>query len=255
MLSTTLEPSNRLVADALEADWNGALRAAEDARHEYERCQKAERLVDEQQRARVAALATDFPRLWRDEKTPDRERKRMVRLLVEDVTLTRDHEVRAEVRFRGDATHTLHLPLPPTIDQVRKTDAAVVAEIDRLLDEYHDKQIATLLNERGFVSGGNQAFTFKIVGRLRRDYGLKSRYDRLREAGLLTKAEVARMLGVTPGTVAIWLRQGLLPAHAYNERNECLYEKPGGNAPVKHEKLVTKRARLFGSASDRADEV
>jgi len=77
------------------------------------------------------ALATDFPRLWRDPATPQRERKRMLRLLIEDVTLLRKDELVAHIRFRGGATHTLHLPLPLNAWQLRQTDPDVVREIER----------------------------------------------------------------------------------------------------------------------------
>ena len=68
--------------------------------------------LDEQQQKRILALASDFPRLWSDPKVPDRERKRIVRLLLEDVTLIKGQELTAHLRFRGGATRTLVLPLP-----------------------------------------------------------------------------------------------------------------------------------------------
>lgn len=84
-----VDPDNRLVADELEEDWNSKLRDLAEAEEEYERQRNADRmLIDEEQRTRILALATDFPRLWRDPRTSHRERKRMVRLMIEDVTLT-----------------------------------------------------------------------------------------------------------------------------------------------------------------------
>src|ERR1044071_4177042 len=75
-----VDPANRLVADSLEADWNEKLRALTEAQEHYEQQRRQDRAqVDEHQRARIAALASDFPRLWQDPKTPDRERKLMVR--------------------------------------------------------------------------------------------------------------------------------------------------------------------------------
>jgi len=83
-----VDPGNRLVADVLEAEWNESLRAVQLALEEYERQRREDRmLVDGKARSRVMALAADFPRLWKDPKTSHRDRKRMVRLLVEDVTL------------------------------------------------------------------------------------------------------------------------------------------------------------------------
>ena len=66
----------------------------------------------DEQRARILALANDVPRLWRDAATPDRERKRMLRLIVDDVTLVKGTELVVHVRFRGGATRTLTLPRP-----------------------------------------------------------------------------------------------------------------------------------------------
>ena len=100
-------PDNRMVADVLEAEWNAKLRALDEAQHELEH-RRAEpgQGLDEQQRQRILALASDFPRLWNDPATPHRERKRMARLLIEDVTLTKATRSLG-VRLRGGATRQL----------------------------------------------------------------------------------------------------------------------------------------------------
>jgi DNA invertase Pin-like site-specific DNA recombinase len=65
-----VDPDNRLVADALEAEWNERLRTAAEAQDDYERRTAADRAVlSEEQRAKILALATDFPALWRDPDT------------------------------------------------------------------------------------------------------------------------------------------------------------------------------------------
>ena len=96
-----VHPDNRLVADALEADWNQKLRAQAEAQEEYERGRQRDGCVLEAaQREAILSLATDFPRLWQDPGTPDRERKRMVRLLIEDVTLLRAEAITAQSASR-----------------------------------------------------------------------------------------------------------------------------------------------------------
>jgi len=251
------DPGNRLVVDVLEAEWNDKLRALHDAQeeHEHRRTQDRQELDDEQ-RARIVALATDFPRIWNDSQTPQRERKRMVRLLIEDVTLTKGNEIAVGVRFRGGATQRLMLPLAQPAWQLRKTPAQVVAEIDALLDHHTEGQIAVILNERGLVSGEGKAFHALMVQRLRWRYNLKKRYDRLRDAGMLTKDEIADLLGVTTQTVKIWRKHGLLRGHAYNDMNECLYEHPGDHPPVKTQGgKLSKRRRFAEVASDPTQEV
>ena len=149
-----VDPNNRLVADSLEADWNDKLRALTQAQEQYEQQCQADRVVfDEQSKARVLSLATDFPKLWRDPQTPDRERKRMVRLLIEDVTLIKTKQITAHVRFKGGTTQTLTLPIPLSAGEARRTGADVVGEIDRMLDQHTDTQIASRLNQRGLRSG------------------------------------------------------------------------------------------------------
>ena len=229
-----VDPANRLVADSLEADWNGKLRALHAAQEQYEeQCKNDRAKISEQQQARIAALAHDFPQLWQNPKTPGRERKRLVRLLLEDVTLIKNGAITAHVRFKGGITRTLTVPLPLNAWQQRITSPEVVREIDRLLDHHTYPQIASLLNDRGLLTGQSERFTAQNVARVWRRYGLTSRYDRLRKAGMLTVDEMAAILGITPQRVKIWNRHGLLRGHACNDKNDCLFEHPGNNPPRK----------------------
>ncbi|MEO8131239.1 MAG: recombinase family protein, partial [Bryobacteraceae bacterium] len=89
-----VDPNHRLVADSLEADWNDKLRVLSEVQQQCQRQGEADRTVlDEKMRSDILSLATDFPRLWRDPHTSDRDRKRMVRLLVEDVTLLKCDDI------------------------------------------------------------------------------------------------------------------------------------------------------------------
>ncbi len=252
-----VDPGNRLVVDVLEAEWNARLRALHDAQEELEqRRQQDHQQLSDEQREQIFALATDFPRLWNDPKTPQRERKRMVRLLIEDVTLTKGDEIAVGVRFRGGATRTLALPIPPTAWELRQTSKQVVAAIDTLLDDHTEAEIASILNDRGHLSGEGKRFHAAIVGRLRRDYDIKTRYDRLRDTGLLTLEEMADLLGVATRTVKIWRNHGLLRAHAYNDKNQCLYEHPGDDPPVKTQgRKLSKRRPLLALEPNRTEEV
>lgn len=222
-----VDPDNRLVAGSLEADWNQKLRALAAAQEDYERqCQSEGLLLDEQKRAQVLALATDFPRLWRDDATPYRERKRMVRLLIEDVTLLRTDQIVAHIRFRGGATHTLRLPIPRNAWQLRQIDPAVVAEIDHLLNDHTDSEVANILNEHGLRPGAGDKFTSFVIYHVRRKYGLGDHFTRLHQKGLLTTAEMAAALGVCPDTVKRRQSQGRLPSVVYNEKRQRLYVPP-----------------------------
>jgi len=252
-----VDPNNRLVADSLEADWNEKLRALTQAQEQYEQQCQADRVIfDEQSKARVLSLATDFPKLWRDPQTPDRERKRMVRLLIEDVTLIKAKQITAHVRFKGGSKQTLTLSIPLSAGEARRTGDDVIGEIDRMLDHHTDEQIASRLNQRSLRSGTGGAFTTTIVSRIRRNYRLKSRHDRLRDAGMLSLAEIAKQLSVTPGTIKLWRDHGMLRAHVYNSKGECLYEPVNGSGPVKSQGQKLSERRRFPEVSpDRTNEV
>src|SRR5258708_33040509 len=153
-------------------------------------------------------------------------------------------EVPAPVRLRGGITDTLPVPLPLKGWQLRITSPAVVTEIDRLLDHNTNLQIASLLNDRGLRSGEGKNFTAQIVARIRRRSGLMSRYDRLRKAGMLTVEEMAVALGISPQTVKIWNRHGLLRGHACNDKNDCLFEHHGNTPPRKAPGVTLSERRL-----------
>jgi DNA invertase Pin-like site-specific DNA recombinase len=222
-----VDPNNRLVADSLETQWNEKLLVLEKAREEYEHlCQEDRLAMDEQKRKDILALSTDFPQLWRNPEVPDRERKRMIRLVIEDVTLVAGKkDVTAHVRFKGGATRTLSVPRPRSAAEQRKTHPEVVEQIDRLLKDHMDGEVASILNERGFRSGTGMPFTGAMVCQLQRRYRLKTRYERLRASGMLTVEEVASQLHVVVGTARVWQRKGLLRRHEYT-KNKYLYEPP-----------------------------
>jgi len=230
-----VDPDNRLVAASLEAEWNSKLHALSEAEQNYERqCQADQLKISTVQREQVFALATNFPQLWNDPSTADRERKRMVRLLIEDVTIRKGEQVQMDVRFRGGMSKTLMLPRPLSYCESHKQNPAMVAEMDRLLNDYNYADVARILNENGFKTGDGLPLTSTIVGYVRTAYGLKSRFDRLRERGMLTTSEIAKACGVSTNTIGHWRQKGLIRSHAINARNQFLFEDPGPKPPRKH---------------------
>jgi hypothetical protein len=115
----------------------------------------------------------------------------MVRLLIEDVTLTKEAVVKVQIRFKGGASRELKLSRPRNAWQRRQTDAEVIKQIDHLLDRHTDGETAEELNRRGYRSGEGLSFDGRVVAQLRRAYHLKSRYDRLHTA-VLPDSAVAR---------------------------------------------------------------
>lgn len=225
-----VDPANRLVADSLEADWNAKLAALADAQRDYERQRSDDQLViDEHERQRILALATDFPAIWQAPTTPQRERKRMLALLIEDVTLIKQNQITVSVRYRGGATTTLSLPRPLSAHQLRATDPAVRQQIDRLLDE---SQVAHILNERGLSTGAGVPFDGHSISWVRFSAKLDSLKERLLEAGMLTTKQACAQLGVSRNALRRLRARGEIKARICNDKGECLYWLPESTGRV-----------------------
>lgn len=265
-----VDPSNRLVADTLEREWNEKLRALAETREEREQARQQDHVVlDEAVRQRLVAMTTDFRKLWDDPSTPNRERKRLLAYIIEDATLIKipgEGLTKIHVRFKGGKTETLTARNPKSSAQQIQTRPEVLDLVDQLLDHHIYSEIAAILNERGFRPGGSarpgrgeNRFTAKHVAYVMHTYGLRSRYDRLRQRGMLNKREMADRLGVHEQTVDRWAKYGLIQAHFYNDHGWQLYEPPGPNTPAKHcsrwDRLVERAAGLQGGPQDAGLEL
>jgi len=234
-----VDPANRLVAGTLEADWNSALRALGDAQETYDKARRehAAQLTGAQ-KARIAQLVTDLPAIWNDPATPARERKRITRLLLTDVTVTRTGDtITAHVRLAGGQHRTLTIPAPLPIGDQRRTPAEVITAIDELLDQHTSGEIAAILNQRGMVSGTSEPFHRLTVDHIIRTYRLPTRRHRLRSQGLLTLAETAAAHGVSNATINKWRRAGIVSAQRYNDKGEHLYHPPDPANPPSRPKI------------------
>ena len=118
------------------------------------------------------------------------------------------------------------MALPRPFAQSRLTPTETLAEIDRLLEEYTDEEVARQLNASGRRTFAGLPFQAVHVAALRRGHGLKDRFMRLREAGMLTAEELAARLGVTAQTIWRWYHRGLIQGARYNDRGTCLFWPP-----------------------------
>ncbi|WP_254367227.1 recombinase family protein, partial [Paraburkholderia sp. NMBU_R16] len=239
-----VDPNNRLVADTLEQEWNDKLRALADAKEQRERSQQQERLaLNDAIRDRLVAMTADFKTLWRDQSLANRERKRLLAYIIEDVTLVKlpdEGTTRIHVRFKAGKTETLIAQNPKSSAQQVKTRPEVLELIDKLLNNHTCSEIAEILNNQNIRPGGcirpgkgNIRFTALRVSYLAQRNGLRSRRDRLRDRGMLTRSEAATRLGIHVATLMRWVEYGLVTRHAYNDY-AFLYDVPDSNPPVKH---------------------
>jgi len=220
-----IDPHNRLVAEELEAHWNEMIGAYRSAQATYEQQRAVDQLLlSDQQQQSIRELCNDFPAVWNNPATPDRERKRMIRLLIEDVTLTKGDNIKIQIRFKGGAVQTHHLPLPQSAWVERKHSPEVIQAIDDLLDEHTDSEVAGILNERGMLSGTGLPFDARRVAVTRRHYRIPSRRARLRKKGLLTLSEICEKFNVKRWTVYEWRKTGKLKANRIDDVGRYLYD-------------------------------
>jgi hypothetical protein len=140
--------------------------------------------------------------------------------------LIKQHQITAHVRFRGGPTTTLTLARPLTPQQLRATPADVRQEIDTLLGEYTDAQVAHILNERGLRTGAGVEFDSTSVQWVRTSAKLKSLKDRLLSAGMVTGKALEAQLGIRRTTLSRLRRSGAIKAAICNEQGQWLYWPP-----------------------------
>ncbi|RLC08425.1 MAG: recombinase family protein [Deltaproteobacteria bacterium] len=222
-----VDPEKRYVAEVLEAEWNEKLRTLDEAQSAYEAAKERDiATLSQNHTAALKALASDFSTIWQKDSLPNRDRKRIVRLLIEDVTIIRDTKLICHIRFKGGSCRTLNMPLPQPAWEQRRTPPEVVRAIDELLDDHPEFKVADMLTERGMKSGADQSFTLDHVMRIRIAYGLPNRWTRLRKQGKLLARELADKLGITCGKIRRCRDLGLLTAYEY-KRGKYLYDDPG----------------------------
>ena len=253
MLCITFDPEHRLVADALERDWNDALRRLSDAEDDYTRASQAPRpSLTPELRERVTNLVADLPRVWHDPRTRARERKRILRLLIEDVTFVRDEEViRMSVRWKGGTTRVIERPRPLGAPNLRRTPPEIIEEVRALAAERTDGQIAHTLNQRWRRTGTGQAFTRVRVHFVRYTYDIKSYAEHLQQAGWLTADQIAQELRVHPTTAKKFAHAGILRAVRADDKGTILFEPPTGPLPTAQPgKRLRDRGRYSQLSSD-----
>jgi hypothetical protein len=221
-----VDPDNRLVAETLETEWNSKLRVLAEAEKEYLRQRQSDHLVlNDAQTGQILALATNFRQVWGNPALPHRERKRMVRLLIEDVTVVKRDRLTLHVRFRGGATQSLTIPVPLDAWHRRRTADRTVEQIDKLLDDHTCVEIAEILNRQGLQTETGMPFTADAVDRLIHGRRMRSRQTRLRERGYLTLPEIAAELAISTSEVCRRRNAGSLAGLLYGV-NKYLYEPP-----------------------------
>jgi DNA invertase Pin-like site-specific DNA recombinase len=207
-----VDPSNRLVASTLEHRWNEALLRVEDLKKQAAEFQQQKaRVMTPEQKEKVLALARDLPRLWHAPSTQAKDRKRMLRLLIKDITVEKSavpKQLLVHIRWQGGACSERTVQLPSNMpDRVRYPDA-IVERVRELAQSLPDDEIAAQLNRDGHTSAKGRPYTTKIIHWIRWRYRIPP--APLKNPEELTVQQVAKQFGVSIWVVYYWIEQGII---------------------------------------------
>ena len=210
-----VDPDNRLVARGLEAEWENCLRALDKVKAELaQREALRPRTLSAQERAQLLALGTDLLAIWQAPATSPRDKKELLRAVLDEVIITVDKDQNRghlTLRWRGDALIEIDLNLPRRRATVR-TDEDTVALVRRLANHYPDGVIAGILNRQRRRTAYGHRFTANLVGSLRRNWNIPcfERPTTPPDGEPLTIAQIASELGVATSTVHRWVNDGTI---------------------------------------------
>jgi DNA invertase Pin-like site-specific DNA recombinase len=218
-----VDPSNRLVAGTLEQRWNEALQAKATAQEELNQHRKQQGLeLTEEQKGQLLALAKDLPQLWKSSSTTAVDRKRILRLLLKDITVERPQTNRKallHICWQGGAVEDLSIDIPlPVPDKVRYPEA-VVNRVRALALSMNDTQIMATFNQEGRLSAKGKPYTSSMIKWIRLRHAIPAPSPKL--PGELTVGEVAKHFNVSHGVVYYWIGRSHLSAR-----------KPGPGLPL-----------------------
>ncbi len=205
------EPENRLVARSLEVRWEAKLVTLAEAEQALAATQA--KLTPLPQPAELEALTSDLPRLWRAPTTQAKDRKRMLRTLIADVTVLPEPDrakLRLGIRWHSGATDELLTSRRPSAITLRRTPAGAVELLQRLGSERDDAELAEELNATGYLTGAGRPFDVKAVRWLRHVHHMPP--PATFQPGELSVAEVAQRLGISAGAVYYWVQHDQLAA-------------------------------------------
>jgi len=211
-----VEPENRLVARTLEANWENRLDDLASAEAELvQRQSQCPSTLTAEQRKRIRSLGDDLMRVWEAPTTTSRDRKELLRTLLEEVNITIEKgnpNAHLILRWRGGSASELDLHLKRRNTPPIRTDEDTIDLVRRLAVHYPDGVIAGIVNRQGRHTAHGERFTANKIGNLRR-YWKIPRFDPATtpsKGELVTVQKAAQTLGLAPSTLHRWLSDGFI---------------------------------------------
>jgi excisionase family DNA binding protein len=215
------EPENRLVARSLEARWEARLAFLAEARQALQAA--SESLPPLPGRAELEKLAADLPGLWHAPTTGSKDRKRLLRTLIADVTVLPEPDqakVRIGIRWHTGATDELSVARAIHPGTAKRSPSPAVEMIRRLGPVTPAAELAGKLNAAGLTTGHGRPFDVKAVQWIRHAYHIPA--PPAYADGGISVAEAARRLGCSTNVVYHWIHTGQLAARRSSGSRLCI---------------------------------
>lgn len=205
-----VDPSNRLVAGTLERRWNDSLENLEHIKQQYaEYRQKNNIDISSAKKEELLLLAQDIPRLWKAPTTQAKDRKRIIRLLIKDITVERIEEYRKlilHIRWQGGANEEIQCNLPQKMCDKIRYSKKIINKIRELAKTKVNSDIAKILNQQKILSAKGKPFTGRMISWIRYSYKIPS--SNLKKSNEFTVKEVALKFDVSTHMVYYWIEKG-----------------------------------------------
>lgn len=213
-----VDPCNRLVAANLERRWNDALAKLEELKTQYtEQHVKNTVAITDKEKERALGLAKSFPLLWKSPSTRSKDKKRMLRLLIKDITVEKLSEAKKvilHIRWQGGATEDISITIPPNAWERYRTSKELIEIIRELARSKSDREIVDYLNGEKRKSPKGKIFTLSMVKWIRHRY--KIPVAQLKRPDELTVKQTTQKFGVSMYVVYYWIECGIVEARRQN---------------------------------------
>ena len=198
-----VDPDNRLVALELESAWNQRLSQLQEAENKYEEELKKNAIPPENEmEEQVESLVERFDRVWDSVSVKWEDKKRIIRYLIEDVTLTKHEETTlVQIRFKGGSTTEKEVPNVLPNYRLWTTPDEVLLFLKEHGTDYTYGELAERLNALGYRRGKGKDFDGKGVAYVMREYKLPTKKDKYMCMGYVTTKKMAETMGIDPSNL------------------------------------------------------
>ncbi len=249
-----VDPSNRLVASTLEKRWNESLVKLDEVKQQFdEHQQKGVLKLSKQQQDQIIGLAKDLPRLWNASSTSSKDKKRILRLLIKDITIEREKWAKVailHIRWQGGAVEDLQITIPAKSYERWRHPEELIEKIRELAKTMTDEEIAEKFDKEGLKTNKGNNFNKSSLRWIRHIHHIPS--PRLQRPGELSINEAADKFKVSHHVIRYWIERGIITARRAGKKLWVRFDKQKETEMKKWVKNSTKIALAREKSQNRA---